>query len=112
MNQWDLRGEDYISRIQQGKRFADGKIIQAKNIVPLLESVIKSGDKICIEGDNQKQADFLAKALCKIDAQKVNHLHMIQSTIALPEHLDVLENELDGKLLFVILAHNQKGVQK
>ena len=112
MNQWDLRGEDYISRIQQGKRFADGKIIQAKNIVPLLESVIKSGDKICIEGDNQKQADFLAKALCKIDAQKVNHLHMIQSTIALPEHLDVFEKGIASKIDFAYSGPQSKRLAK
>lgn len=112
MNQWDLRGEDYISRIQQGKRFADGKIIQAKNIVPLLGSVIKSGDKICIEGDNQKQADFLAKALCKIDAQKVNHLHMIQSTIALPEHLDVFEKGIASKIDFAYSGPQSKRLAK
>ena len=112
MNEWDLRGEDYISRIQQGKRFANGKIIQAKDIVPLLESVIKSGDKICIEGDNQKQADFLAKALCKIDAQKVNHLHMIQSTIALPEHLDVFEKGIASKIDFAYSGPQSKRLAK
>jgi len=26
----------------------------------LLEAVIRSGDRVCLEGDNQKQADFLA----------------------------------------------------
>ena len=32
-----------------------------------------------IEGDNQKQADFLASALAKVDPARVHDLHMVQS---------------------------------
>lgn len=36
----------------------EGKIVDAKDAVALLEAVIKPGDKVNIEGNNQKQADF------------------------------------------------------
>lgn len=29
----------------------------------LFKAVIHAGDRVCLEGDNQKQADFLARAL-------------------------------------------------
>lgn len=67
------------------------KIVDAKDAVALLEAVIKPGDKVNIEGNNQKQADFLAKALCQVDPGKVHDLHMVQSVLTLPEHLDVFE---------------------
>jgi Malonate decarboxylase, alpha subunit, transporter len=35
------------------------------NTTALLEAVIRPGDRICLEGDNQKQADFLAACLAK-----------------------------------------------
>ena len=46
---------------------ATGCIVSADNIVPLLEAVIEPGDRVCIEGNNQKQADFLARSLVKTD---------------------------------------------
>lgn len=77
-----------------------GKIVDASNAVKLIETVVKPYDKICIEGNNQKQADFLSKALAKVDNAKVNNLHVIQSAIALPEHLDIFENGIAKKIDF------------
>ena len=51
-----------------------------------------------IEGNNQKQADFLAKCLCEVDPKKVHDLHMVQSVLTLPEHLDVFEKGIAKKL--------------
>ena len=76
----------------------EGKIVDAKDAVALLEAVIKPGDKVNIEGNNQKQADFLAKALCQVDPGKVHDLHMVQSVLTLPEHLDVFEKGIAKKL--------------
>ncbi len=77
-----------------------GKIVDAKDAVKLIETVTRPYDRVCIEGNNQKQADFLAKALCKVDPNKVNNLHMIQSAIALPEHLDVFDKGIAKKIDF------------
>lgn len=46
-----------------GKVFGAGKVIPAARTVELLETVIRSGDRIIHEGDNQKQGDFLAECL-------------------------------------------------
>lgn len=78
----------------------DGKIIDAKDTVAALEAVIRSGDRVNIEGNNQKQADFLAECLCKVDPGKINGLHMVQSSVPLCTHLDLFEKGIAGKLDF------------
>ncbi|HEV7574918.1 MAG TPA: malonate decarboxylase subunit alpha [Caldimonas sp.] len=78
----------------------DGKCVSADAAVRLLEAVIAPFDRVCLEGNNQKQADFLARSLAAVDATAVHHLHMVQSVLALPEHLDVFENGIASKLDF------------
>ena len=68
-----------------------GKLFPAERITDFLHQVLESGDRVCLEGNNQKQADFLSQALAKLDPVRINHLHMLQSVLALPEHLDVFE---------------------
>jgi malonate decarboxylase alpha subunit len=53
-----------------------------------------------IEGDNQKQADFLAEALSNADPKVLHDLHMVQSSIALSTHLDVFEKGIAKKADF------------
>ena len=77
-----------------------GKLVDALAIVTLLESVIEPGDRVCLEGNNQKQADFLAGALTRVNREVVHDLHMVQSVLALPEHLDVFESGIATKLDF------------
>ncbi|MES2759230.1 MAG: malonate decarboxylase subunit alpha [Pseudomonadota bacterium] len=78
----------------------DGKSVPAARIGDLLHSVIECGDRVCLEGNNQKQADFLARALAALDPARVNELHMLQSVLALPEHLDVFERGIASRLDF------------
>ena len=77
-----------------------GKVVDASNAVALLETVIKPFDRVNIEGDNQKQADFLAQCLCKVDTAKVHDLHMVQSALTLDSHLDVFEKGVAKKIDF------------
>src|SRR4051794_12986488 len=77
-----------------------GKIVANEAIVALLEATLEPGDRVCLEGNNQKQADFLARALTRVDPQRVHHLHMVQSVLALPEHLDVFEEGIASRLDF------------
>jgi malonate decarboxylase alpha subunit len=77
-----------------------GKLAPAARLADLLYSVIESGDRVCLEGNNQKQADFLAKALADLDASRINDLHMLLSVLALPEHLDVFEKGIASRLDF------------
>ncbi|MGA9666524.1 MAG: malonate decarboxylase subunit alpha [Gallionella sp.] len=76
------------------------KVVTANKVVQLLEAVIEPGDRVCLEGNNQKQADFLAQALTKVGPTKVNKLHMLQSVLALPEHLDLYELGIAEQLDF------------
>jgi malonate decarboxylase alpha subunit len=77
-----------------------GKALPAARIADLLHAVLEHGDRVCIEGNNQKQADFLAQALAGLDPQRVHGLHMLQSVLALPEHLDVFERGIASQLDF------------
>lgn len=76
------------------------KVVSADLAVRLLEAVIAPGDRVCLEGNNQKQADFLAQALTRVDPARVNRLHMLQSVLALPEHLDLYELGIAEQLDF------------
>ena len=77
-----------------------GKRIATEAVVTLLEAALEPGDRVCLEGNNQKQADFLARALLQMDPQRVHGLHMVQSVLALPEHLDIFENGIASRLDF------------
>lgn len=77
-----------------------GKLLPAGRIADLLYAVIESGDRVCLEGNNQKQADFLSKALAGLDPVRVHDLHMLFSVLALPEHLDVFDKGIASRLDF------------
>src|SRR6476646_12151801 len=79
---------------------ASGKFCPAERATQLLEAIIESGDRVAIEGDNQKQADFLASALANVDPRWVHDLHMVQSVLALPDHLAVFERGIANRLDF------------
>lgn len=86
------------ARIEAGRAHATGKVVPAEAVVPLLEAVLRPGDRVCLEGDNQKQADCLARGLSACDPAKVHDLHMVQSGVVLPEHLDVFEQGIAKRL--------------
>jgi malonate decarboxylase alpha subunit len=90
-----------LARAQEalGNRLA-GKIVGQEDILTLLHAVIEPGDRVCLEGNNQKQADFLGQALARLDPQRVYDLHLLLSVLSLPEHLDVFENGIGSRLDF------------
>jgi malonate decarboxylase alpha subunit len=101
---WNTKAIDRADRLTRarealGARLA-GKVVATEAVVDLLQAVLAPGDRVCLEGNNQKQADFLAQALARLDPQRVNGLHMVQSVLALPEHLDVFETGIASRLDF------------
>jgi malonate decarboxylase alpha subunit len=76
------------------------KICPPDRATELLEAIIEPGDRVVIEGDNQKQADFLAAALAKADPARLHDLHMVQSVLALSDHLAVFERGIANRLDF------------
>ncbi|HEY9025551.1 MAG TPA: malonate decarboxylase subunit alpha [Burkholderiaceae bacterium] len=97
---WDSQRRSREARRARAQALAAGKHVDAARIKPLLQAVIEPGDRVCLEGNNQKQADFLARALTELDPAVVHDLHMVQSVLALPEHLDVFENGIASRLDF------------
>ena len=95
---WQRGREERNTRLEAGARVANGKIVEAKDATKLLEAVVRPGDRVCLEGDNQKQADLLSAALLAVDLGRVNNWHMVQSGVVLPEHLDLFERGVAKKL--------------
>ena len=95
---WRRHREARDVRIEAGSRLARGKIVEARDATRLMEAVVRPGDRVCLEGDNQKQADLLSRALLAVDLAKVNDLHMVQSGVVLPEHLDLFDRGVAKKL--------------
>lgn len=99
--QWDTLRRDTAERLNAAAQaVGEGKIVAAKDTVRLLEAVLRPGDKVNLEGNNQKQADFLAERLCRVDPAKVYGLHMVQSAIALDSHIALFEKGIAEKIDF------------
>src|SRR6202140_863220 len=79
---------------------AEGKLLRQEAIVGALETLIQSGDRVALEGNNQKQADFLSRALVQVDAHKLHDIHLLISTISRPEHLTLFERGIARRLDF------------
>lgn len=101
---WNLQAQSRARRLARAVALL-GNSLRGKRVDPadatrLLTAVLEPGDRVCLEGNNQKQADFLARALTQLDPAQVHDLHMVQSVLALPEHLDLFENGIASKLDF------------
>src|SRR3954471_5829630 len=99
---WTRQRSNRAARLARAGALAGvrGKAVGADAVVALLEALVEPGDRVCLEGDNQKQADFLARALTQVSPERVHDLHMVQSVLSLPEHLDVFELGIASKLDF------------
>ncbi len=91
-----------IARPAPGRRqpLCQGKLVSHADATKLLEAVVRPGDRVCLEGDNQKQADFLAARLAEVDPSVVKDLHIVQSGVVLAEHLDLFEAGIAKRLDF------------
>jgi malonate decarboxylase alpha subunit len=97
---WEKQRNERSARLEAGSHHASGKVARAESAKALLEAVIRPGDRVCLEGDNQKQADFLAEVLASVDRQQIHDLHIVQSGIVLQAHLDLFERGIARKLDF------------
>lgn len=99
--EWTHLREDRNERLSRGNEYRkEGKEVAAKDTVKLLEAVIRPGDRVNLEGNNQKQADFLAERLLKVNKEKVHDLHMVQSSIVLESHTKLFEKGIASKIDF------------
>lgn len=95
---WDTR------RTEKQRRIASlaipGKVLPSHDLPTVLEKLIAPGDRVVLEGNNQKQADFLSRMLAEVNPQKVHDLHMIMPSVSRSEHLDIFEKGIARKLDF------------
>ncbi|MGM1035056.1 MAG: malonate decarboxylase subunit alpha [Bacillota bacterium] len=97
---WTKRLEEKIKRMDSVKDLVNGMLIPTDRIVDVMEKVIRPYDRVVLEGNNQKQASFLSKALAQTNPKKMFDLHMIMSSISRPEHLDLFEYGIAKKIDF------------
>jgi len=98
VREWNTRRSEKARRLASFP--ADGKVIPTERAVEALEKLIAPGDRVVLEGNNQKQADFLSRTLAEVDPAKVHDLHMIMPSVGRSEHLDIFEKGIARKLDF------------
>ncbi|WP_326627067.1 malonate decarboxylase subunit alpha [Nonomuraea fuscirosea] len=97
---WTRRRTAKRDRLERVRPFVSGRVLDAERMGAALEALLRPGDRVALEGDNQKQADFLAEALAGCDPNVVHDLHLLISSISLKEHLDVFERGVARRLDF------------
>lgn len=97
---WDTRRQEKKRRITSVQGQSQGKVIPTADLTSVLEKLLVSGDRVVLEGNNQKQADFLSRMLAEVNPAKVHDLHMIMPSVGRAEHLDIFEKGIARKLDF------------
>lgn len=95
---WDTRRSEKRRRIEA--LGVNGKVLPTDDIVGLLQKLILPGDRVVMEGNNQKQADFLSRSLAEVNPNIIHDLHMIMPSVGRSEHLDIFEKGIARKLDF------------
>ncbi|WP_034916977.1 MULTISPECIES: malonate decarboxylase subunit alpha [Erwinia] len=95
---WDTRRTEKKRRIEA--LGVSGKVLPTDDLVGMLQKLIAPGDRVVLEGNNQKQADFLSRSLAEVNPAIVHDLHMIMPSVGRSEHLDIFEKGIARKLDF------------
>lgn len=97
---WRRGARTRAERLGAARERGFSTVVPHARATELLQTLLRPGDRICIEGNNQKHADFLSQALAAVDPACVHDLHVVQSNVALPAHLDVFERGIARDLDF------------
>src|SRR5271157_2774837 len=97
-NGWCRRRVKKAARLARIARWMNGRVLETGAIVEALETLIEPGDAVALEGDNQKQADFLSRALVQVDPAKLHDLHLLISSVSRPEHLTLFERGIARRI--------------
>jgi malonate decarboxylase alpha subunit len=103
---WTTRRDEKRRRMKEVSSWMNGPLLPREKLVEALESLIVPGDRVVIEGDNQKQADFLSRSLVQADPKKLHDLHLIISSISRPEHLTLFELGIAKKIDFAFSSQS------
>ncbi len=97
---WNTRRRRKDARLARVSHLVRNGQFDAHNTVAVLQELIEPGDRLCLEGNNQKQADFLSRCLADVDPQRVHDLHLLISVIARPEHIALFERGIASHVDF------------
>ena len=86
-----LRRQNKAQRLERVDKLARGKFVSPDKVPQVLKRIIEPGDILCLEGDNQKQADFLANQLATLDRKDLHDIHLVMSCITLPAHIQLFK---------------------
>jgi malonate decarboxylase alpha subunit len=100
VTEWQKQRSERKRRLEAASKYAKGKLVSPQDAKSLLEAVVRPGDRVCLEGDNQKQADFLADALASVEPARIHDLHLVQSGVVLQAHLDLFNRGIARRLDF------------
>ena len=95
---WNTRRLAKARRLAAVAGMADGKALDPHRLREALHALIRPGDRVALEGDNQKHADFLSRTLSACDPAVLHDLHLLVATISRPEHLDLFERGIAKRL--------------
>lgn len=112
---WGCLRKEHELRMAAAKPLSEGgnsKIVDQSRAIALLETIIRPGDRVALEGNNQKQAQFLADCLCKVDSSKVHSIHMVQSVIALAAHCEIFSRGIASKVDFAFSGPQAAQVKR
>ncbi len=99
-SRWMKRRIEKQRRLQSVAPWLKGHVLAPERITDALQLLIQANDRVVIEGDNQKQADFLSRSLVEVDPKLIHDLHIIISSISRPEHLTLFEKGIARKADF------------
>jgi len=97
---WTTRRDEKVRRLAAISGWLEDGILPAARTTEALELLIRPGDRVALEGDNQKQADFLSRSLAKADPAKINNIHLLISSISRPEQLTLFERGIAHRVDF------------
>ncbi|RQM47056.1 malonate decarboxylase subunit alpha [Paraburkholderia bannensis] len=97
---WTTRRDEKARRLAAISGWLEDGVLPASRMTDALELLIRPGDRVALEGDNQKQADFLSRSLANADPAKLNNIHLLISSISRPEHLTLFERGIAHRVDF------------
>lgn len=95
---WTRRRQAKASRLEAIAGWLNGRLLDPAHVAEALQVLLRSGDRVVLEGDNQKQADFLSRSLATVDPAVVHDLHLLIPSVSRPEHLDLFEKGIARRL--------------
>jgi malonate decarboxylase alpha subunit len=97
---WTTRREHKRQRLLRTASYCDGRLIHSRKMIQVLEELLEPGDRVCLEGNNQKQADFLSRMLAQVDPARIHNLHLLISVLSRPEHMELFQRKIASRVDF------------